>query len=101
MVSRPPLPSQPPRSPTATSKRLTDLLNHTHVTYESGSGRLVLDGRELKNLINFWFSKCAPQNTLGSCSWMLGGREKGTQSPAPAVLLQPQRISFYLWGFCA
>lgn len=100
MGSRPPLPPQPPMSPTATSRRPKCLLNHTQVTSESGSRRLALDGRELKNLINFWFSKCVPQNTLRGRSWMLGGREKGAQSPAPNVLLRPQWLHFYLWGFC-
>lgn len=64
-----------------------------------------MDGRELKNLINFWFSKCAPQSTLGGHSWMLGGREKGAQSPAlmscfDINLSRFNWLNLYLWGFC-
>lgn len=53
----------------------------THTSYESGSGKLALEGRDLRSPINFWFSNCAPQNTRRSQGWVWG--EKGAQLQSP------------------
>lgn len=44
----------------------------------------MLDGKDLRNPVNFWFSNCAPQNTVRGHGWVSGGqgrRESNVQVP--------------------
>lgn len=76
------LPPQPPTSPTVTSRRLKCLLDHTQVTYESGSRRLALDGRELKKISLISGSQSVllrkPSGATAGC-WEVGRREPNPQ----------------------
>lgn len=101
MGSRLPFSPRSPNSLSATSRRPKARLYLLHPRelwirlQEACTGR-----NELQNPNKFWFSNCAPQNTLMGHGWVLGCEER--RKPNLQVLdTLPwlEQLSFYLLGF--